>query len=79
MTQDELLDIITAVVRELDCRELQQWLTTIKLNRDPRKLPHFQEFEDMFTESNGRWPTVHLLTQMAFNDLAQVKLDAECR
>jgi hypothetical protein len=78
LSQTEMLNLITAVVSNLDCRELVIWLTTIKTNRDPRWLPHYEDYQEMFTEQNANYPTVHLLTQMAFNDLAQVKLTAEC-
>lgn len=78
MNQDELLDMIVNLIRELDCRQLKLWLITIKFNRDPRQLPYYQSYAKLFTESSSAWPVMHLMTKITFDDLAQLKLELEC-
>lgn len=77
LTQDEVLHLVTSVVSDLTCAELRLWLNTIHHRRDPRNLPHYSDYQELFSEP-GRWPTVHLITQITFNDLARIKLDMEC-
>lgn len=79
MNQDEVYDLVSDLVRNLTCSELKLWLRTCKGGNDPRKLPKYNQYEQLFTEKGrGNWPAMHMVSLMAFDSLSEVRFFGDC-
>lgn len=77
---DRTLDTMTQAITALDAPELHQWLLIVNVDKDPRTLPGFRDFAELFTHTGspmhaGQWPVMHLIIKLAFIELVKSKLE----
>lgn len=75
---DYMQQMIDELVRKMNWRQCQQWLRVVKQQKDPRNLPYYSEYAELFQPGHdifGRPVLVmHFMVLTSFVALAEIKV-----
>lgn len=74
---DRLQDMIDDLVKRLNKKQARQWLLCVKQQKDPRGLPYYNEYSELFYQDRNVFGKpaliMHFMVLTSFVALAEIK------